>query len=92
MINDWASQIFGIIYCHVATTQESGKKFDVIFTHHLYARWFAETNAVNATMLEVVLVRRTLAWVTRIILLISILMGVSISEIVMLVNSNIIIY
>ena len=58
MINDWASQIFGIIYCHVATTQESGKKFDVIFTHHLYARWFAETNAVNATMLEVVLVKK----------------------------------
>ena len=36
----YKGQIVGIIYCHVATTQESGKKFDVIFTpHHPYARW-----------------------------------------------------
>ncbi|KAG4948996.1 hypothetical protein AAZX31_15G126300 [Glycine max] len=73
----YKGQIVGIIYCHVATTQESGKKFDVIFTpHHPYARWLAETNAVNATLPEVVLVRRTLAWVTGIILLISTFMGI----------------
>ncbi|KAG5005844.1 hypothetical protein AAZX31_09G025500 [Glycine max] len=73
----YKGQIVGIIYCHVATTQESGKKFDVIFTpHHPYARWLAETNAVNATLPEVVLVRRTLAWITGIILLVSTLMGI----------------
>ena len=76
MINDGAGQIVGIIYCHVATTQESDKKFDVIFSpHHSYARWLAETNVVNATLPEVVLVRTTLAWVTGIILLISTLRG-----------------
>ncbi|KAG4990320.1 uncharacterized protein LOC114367932 [Glycine soja] len=73
----YKGQIVGIIYCHGATTQESGKKFDVIFTpHHPYARWLAETNAVNATLPEVVLVRRTLAWITGIILLVSTLMGI----------------
>ncbi|KAG5013151.1 hypothetical protein JHK86_025412 [Glycine max] len=73
----YKGQIVGIIYCHVATTQESDKKFDVIFSpHHSYARWLAETNVVNATLPEVVLVRTTLAWVTGIILLISTLMGV----------------
>ncbi|KAG4991780.1 hypothetical protein JHK87_025237 [Glycine soja] len=73
----YKGQIVGIKYCHVATTQESDKKFDVIFTpHHSYARWLAETNVVNATLPEVVLVRTTLAWVTGIILLISTLMGV----------------
>ncbi|KAG5037447.1 hypothetical protein JHK86_018287 [Glycine max] len=52
-------QIVGIIYYHVATTQESGKKFDVVFTlHHLCARWLVETNAVNATLPKLVLVRR----------------------------------
>ncbi|TKY72397.1 hypothetical protein E2542_SST01137 [Spatholobus suberectus] len=72
----YKGQIVGIIYCHVATTQESGKKFDVIFTPHHTARWMAETNAVNATLPEVVLVRRTLAWVTGIILLVSTLIGI----------------
>jgi len=78
MINYWAGQIVGIIYCHVATTQELEKKFDVIFTPRHPARWLAETSALNATLPEVVLVRRTLAWVTGIILLVSTLMGVSI--------------
>lgn len=59
-------------------TQELGKKFDVIYAPHHAARWLAETKAINATIAEVVLVRRTLAWVTGIILLISTLIGVSI--------------
>jgi len=62
----------------VATTQELEKKFDVIFTPRHTARWLAETSTLNATLPEVVLVRRTLAWVTGIILLVSTLMGVSI--------------
>ncbi|KAK7332585.1 hypothetical protein VNO80_29338 [Phaseolus coccineus] len=72
----YEDQIVGIIYCHVATTQELEKKFDVIFTPRHTARWLAETSALNATLPEVVLVRRTLAWVTGIILLVSTLMGI----------------
>ncbi|CAJ1962990.1 unnamed protein product [Sphenostylis stenocarpa] len=72
----YKGQIVGIIYCHVASTQEFKKKFDVIFTPHHTARWLAETSTVNATLPEVVLVRRTLAWVTGIILLVSTLMGI----------------
>lgn len=62
----------------MGTPQESGKKFDVIFTPHHTARWLEEVQALNTTGLEVVLVRRTLAWVTGIILLVSTLMGVSV--------------
>ncbi|BAT87696.1 hypothetical protein LR48_Vigan09g180500 [Vigna angularis] len=72
----YKGQIVGIIYCHVATTEELEKKFDVIFTPHHTARWLAETSALNATLPEVVLVRRTLAWVTGILLLVSTLMGI----------------
>ncbi|KAL2341561.1 hypothetical protein Fmac_009501 [Flemingia macrophylla] len=72
----YKGQIVGIIYCDAAATQESGKKFDVIFTPQHTARWLAETNALNATLPEVVLVRRTLAWITGIILLVSTLMGI----------------
>jgi hypothetical protein len=79
MINDWAGQIVGIIYCQTASPQESGKKFDVIFTppHYHAARWLEEVNSLNTTIAEVALVRRTLAWITGIILLVSTLMGVS---------------
>jgi hypothetical protein len=57
----------------------SGKKFDVIFTppHYHAARWLEEVNSLNTTIAEVALVRRTLAWITGIILLVSTLMGVS---------------
>ncbi|KAK7331292.1 hypothetical protein VNO77_25514 [Canavalia gladiata] len=72
----YKGQIVGIIYCHTGTTQESGKTFDVISTPHYTARWLAETNSVNATSPDVVLVRRTLAWITGIILLVSTLIGI----------------
>ncbi|XP_061339691.1 uncharacterized protein LOC133286308 [Gastrolobium bilobum] len=72
----YKGQIVGIIYCHTNIPQESGKKFDVIFTPHHTARWLEETKELNATGPEVVLVRRTLAWITGIILLISTLMGI----------------
>ena len=49
------------------------------------ARWLVETKGVNATVAEVVLVRRTLAWVTGVILLISTLIGVCLGEIAILV-------
>ncbi|XP_027364717.1 uncharacterized protein LOC113871814 [Abrus precatorius] len=72
----YKGQIVGIIYSHSTNTQQSGRKFDVIFTPHPTARWLAETNAVNSTSPEVVFVRRTLAWVTGIILLVSTLIGI----------------
>ncbi|KAK2394618.1 putative type 1 membrane protein [Trifolium repens] len=73
----YKGQIVGIIYCQTATPQESGKKFDVIFTppHYHAARWLEEVNSLNTTIAEVALVRRTLAWITGIILLVSTLMG-----------------
>ncbi|XP_019425545.1 PREDICTED: uncharacterized protein LOC109334302 isoform X1 [Lupinus angustifolius] len=73
----YKGQIVGIIYCHAATPQELGQKFDVTFAPHHAARWLAESEALNATKIaEVVLVRTTLAWVTGIILLISTLIGI----------------
>ncbi|XP_057429518.1 uncharacterized protein LOC130722713 isoform X2 [Lotus japonicus] len=72
----YKGQIVGIIYCQTTTPQESGKKFDVIFTPHHTARWLEEIKALNATGPEVVLVRTTLAWITGIILLISTLLGI----------------
>ncbi|OIW13917.1 hypothetical protein TanjilG_31806 [Lupinus angustifolius] len=73
----YKGQIVGVIYCHAATPQESGKKFDVTFAPHHAARWLAESEAANLTKIaEVVLVRTTLAWVTGIILLISTLLGI----------------
>lgn len=80
MINGWAGQIVGIIYCQTATPQESGKTFNAIFTPSDYhkARWLEEENALNTTFAEVALVRITLAWITGILLLVSTLMGVSV--------------
>ena len=72
----YKGQIVGIIYCQTAT-QASGKKFDVLFTPPQYhrTRWLEEVNALNTTIAEVALVRKTLAWITGIILLVSTLLG-----------------
>ncbi|CAL0334494.1 unnamed protein product [Lupinus luteus] len=73
----YKGQIVGVIYCHAATPQELGTKFDVTFAPRHAARWLAESEAANVTKIaEVVLVRTTLAWVTGIILLISTLLGI----------------
>lgn len=51
---------------------------NVMYTSRPSARWLAETKtSLNTTIVEVLLVRRTLAWITGIILLISTLLGVS---------------
>ncbi|KAK7310237.1 hypothetical protein RJT34_07628 [Clitoria ternatea] len=71
----YKGQIVGIIYCHTATTQESGTMFDVIFTPRRTVRWLEETNEENGTLPEVVLVRRILAWITGIILLVATIIG-----------------
>ncbi|MED6110298.1 hypothetical protein PIB30_041656 [Stylosanthes scabra] len=69
----YKGQIVGVI---TTTSQEMGKKFDAIYTPHHNARWLEETQPLNATLAEVVLVRRTLAWITGIILLVSTFIGI----------------
>ena len=73
----YKGQIVGIIYCQMATPQESGKKFNVLFTppHYQRVRSLEEVNSLNTTIAEVALVRKTLAWITGIILLVSTLLG-----------------
>ncbi|KAE9594843.1 hypothetical protein Lal_00013207 [Lupinus albus] len=73
----YKGQIVGVIYCHEATLQELGNKFDVTFAPHHAARLLAESETLDVTKIaEVLLVRTTLAWVTGIILLISTLLGI----------------
>lgn len=51
---------------------------NVMFTSRPSARWLAESKIpTNMTIVEVLLVRRTLAWITGIILIIATLLGVS---------------
>ncbi|KAL1320635.1 hypothetical protein HN51_065305 [Arachis hypogaea] len=69
----YKGQIVGVI---TTTSEEMGKRFDAIYTPHHNVRWLEETQPLNATLPEVLLVRRTLAWVTGIILLISTLIGI----------------
>lgn len=53
---------------------------NVMFTSRPSARWLAESKIpTNMTIVEVLLVRRTLAWITGIILIIATLLGVSLS-------------
>ncbi|KAI4346222.1 hypothetical protein L6164_013291 [Bauhinia variegata] len=72
----YKGQIVGVVYFYTLRPQDLGKKFDVKFSHHQAARWLAEENVSNATIAEVMLVRRTLAWVTAVILIISTLVGI----------------
>ncbi|KAI4338299.1 hypothetical protein L6164_016641 [Bauhinia variegata] len=72
----YKGQIVGVVYFYTSTPQDLGKKFDVTFTHHQAARWLMEEKVSNTTIAEVVLVRRTIAWVTGIILIISTLVGI----------------
>jgi hypothetical protein len=72
-----AGQIVGVIFFYGSPPAQSGKMLNTMFTSQRSARWLVETKgSYNATVVEVLLVRRTLAWLTGIILLISTLMGV----------------
>ncbi|OAY28238.1 uncharacterized protein LOC110602152 isoform X2 [Manihot esculenta] len=76
----YRGQIVGVIICTEISSPESGTMLNVIMTSRPSARWLAEkegSNATNATTIaEIALVRKTLAWVTGIILLISTLLGI----------------
>lgn len=69
-------QIVGVIYSHSRTNQELRKTFNVVITSHHAARFLEEDKSLDPALAEVVLVRRTLAWITGLILLISTVMGI----------------
>jgi len=77
-ILQWTGQIVGVILLGDAASSQSDSLLDVTFTSRPSVRWLAESEAsANATKAaEVALVRLTLAWVTGLILLISVLLGV----------------
>ncbi|KAL3726774.1 hypothetical protein ACJRO7_031642 [Eucalyptus globulus] len=74
----YKGQIVGVILLGDAASSQSDSLLDVTFTSRPSVRWLAESEAsANATKAaEVALVRLTLAWVTGLILLISVLLGV----------------
>ncbi|XP_031267769.1 uncharacterized protein LOC116126199 [Pistacia vera] len=74
----YEGQIVGVIFFNGASPPESETVLNLMFTSRPSSRWLAETESnSNATMAaEVVLVRRTLAWLTGIILLIATLLGI----------------
>ncbi|KAJ9129030.1 hypothetical protein P3X46_034205 [Hevea brasiliensis] len=76
----YKGQIVGVIICNEISSPESGTMLNLMLTAQPSARWLAEkegSNATNATTIaEIALVRKTLAWVTGIILLISTLLGI----------------
>lgn len=69
----------GVILSNETPSQESETALNVMFTSQPSARWLEEaTGLPNSTVVaEVLLVRRTLAWFTGIILLVATIMGVS---------------
>ncbi|XWS13452.1 hypothetical protein CRYUN_Cryun36dG0038400 [Craigia yunnanensis] len=78
-VNDFhlLSQIVGVIVFNGVRQPESKKLMNVMFTSRSSPRWLAETkSSLNTTLVAQVLVRRTLAWVTGVVLLIATLLGV----------------
>lgn len=72
-----AGQIVGVILFYGSPPTQSGKMLNTMFSSQSSARLLVETeDPYNVTDIQVLLVRRTLAWLTGIILLISTLLGV----------------
>ncbi|KAI8537990.1 hypothetical protein RHMOL_Rhmol09G0066300 [Rhododendron molle] len=71
-------KFFGVILSNETPSQESETVLNVMFTSQPSARWLEETTGLpnSKDVAEVLLVRGTLAWVTRIILLVATIMGV----------------
>ncbi|XP_035548122.1 uncharacterized protein LOC109004054 [Juglans regia] len=73
----YQGQIVGVVFFSGSSTSESGKMLNVVYTSQTSARWLVDSEGShNMTDPRVLLVRRTLAWITGIILLISTLLGV----------------
>lgn len=78
---DWAGQIVGVVLFNARPAPESETALNVMLASRPSARWLEETKApTNTTMKEVALVRKTLAWLTGIILIIATLLGVRLSN------------
>lgn len=74
---NFSGQIVGAILFNGVAPVESGKMLNVMFTCQPSPRWLAEKEVPKDTkIVQVLLVRRTLAWITGIILIISTLLGV----------------
>ncbi|KAK8577749.1 hypothetical protein V6N13_028014 [Hibiscus sabdariffa] len=73
----YKGQIVGVIVFNEASQPESKPLMNVITTSRPSSRWLGETKSpTNTTLAAQVLVRRTLAWITGIVLLIATLLGV----------------
>ncbi|PON63751.1 hypothetical protein PanWU01x14_129070 [Parasponia andersonii] len=72
----YKGQIVGVFFFSGEASLESSKMLDVVFSPQQSARSLAETEDPHDAVQEVLLVRRTLAWITGIILLISTLIGI----------------
>ncbi|KAF3679816.1 putative non-lysosomal glucosylceramidase-like isoform X1 [Capsicum annuum] len=72
----YKGQIVGVIVCNERPSVAESL-FNVIFTSQPSARWLEETkDSSNSTAIEeIVLVRRTVAWITGILLIIATLLG-----------------
>ncbi|XP_060180282.1 uncharacterized protein LOC132610046 [Lycium barbarum] len=73
----YKGQIVGVIVCN-ETPSVAGSLFNVVFTSRPSARWLEEAKALpNATAIEeIILVRRTVAWITGILLIIATVLGI----------------
>ncbi|XWS13449.1 hypothetical protein CRYUN_Cryun36dG0038100 [Craigia yunnanensis] len=73
----YEGQIVGVIVFNGVPQPESKTLMNVMFTSRPSPRWLAETkSSLNTTLVAQLLVRRTLAWVTGVVLLIATLLGV----------------
>ncbi|XP_008789434.2 uncharacterized protein LOC103706936 [Phoenix dactylifera] len=70
----YRGKIVGVIVSNVEPSH-SGAMLDVTFSARV-SRWLKEVKATNGTTSEVLLVRRSLAWITGVILLVSTIIGV----------------
>ncbi|CAN4090918.1 unnamed protein product [Withania somnifera] len=73
----YKGQIVGVIVCN-ETPSVAESLFNVFFTSRQSTRWLEESKASpNATAIEeIILVRRTVAWITGILLIIATLLGI----------------
>ncbi|MBA0830689.1 hypothetical protein Goarm_015205 [Gossypium armourianum] len=73
----YEGQIVGVFVFNGASQPVSKPLINVMFTSRPSPRWLAETKTpTNTTLAAQVLVRRTLAWITGVVLLIATLLGV----------------
>lgn len=75
----WPGKIVGVIFFSESPNSESEPILDVKIHSRPSPRWLEEKKGGPKSLIiaEVLLVRRTLAWLTGIILLVSTLLGVS---------------